>query len=99
MAKKVRFYAGVEIDKDGTRHTWSADAWQRFMNSCKKESQAFEIRGRKIAGQCESCYSPAVFYMHLTKNRELSDWPEAGDASGSVSNLATRRDQTGIISI
>ena len=44
MAKKVRFYAGVEIDKDGTRHTWSADAWQRFMNSCKKESQAFEIR-------------------------------------------------------
>lgn len=69
------------------------------MNSCKAKSQAFEIRGRKIAGKCELCSSPSVYYLHLTKNRELSDWPEAGDESGSVSNLATRRDQTGITSI
>lgn len=43
MAKKVRFYAGVEIDKDGTRHTWSADAWQRFMNSCKKNHKPLKF--------------------------------------------------------
>lgn len=99
MARKVRFYSGVEIDKADERHTWSADAWQKFMHSCMDESQAFEIRGRKIAGKCEPCSSPSVHYLHLTKNRELSDWPEASDTSGSVSNLATRRDQTGIISI
>lgn len=99
MARKVRFYSGVEIDKADERHTWSADAWQEFMHSCMDESQAFEIRGRKIAGKCEQCSSPSVYYLHLTKNRELSDWPEAGDTSGSVSNLATRRAQTGIISI
>lgn len=99
MTRKVRFYSGAEIDKAGERHTWSADAWQEFMDSCMDESQAFEIRGRKIAGKCELCSSPSVYYLHLTKNRELSDWPEAGDTSGSVSNLATRRAQTGIISI
>ena len=99
MARKVRFYTGVEIDKAGKRHTWSANAWQEFMNSCMAESQTFEIRRRKIAGKCELCSSPSVYYLHLTKDRELSDWPEAGDASGSVSNLATRRAQTGIISI
>lgn len=73
MTKKVRFFAGVEIDKDEKRHTWSADAWRRFVDLCAEDSQTFEIRGREITGKSERCFSPAVVYLHLTKNRELLD--------------------------
>lgn len=69
------------------------------MNTCKEESQTFKIQGHKISGKCDSCFAPAVYYLHLTKDRELSDWPEAGDTSGTISNLALKREQTGIISI
>ena len=99
MTKKVRFFAGVEIDKDEKRHTWSADAWQRFVDLCADDSQTFRVRGREITGKSEQCFSPAVTYLHLTKNRELLDWPEVGDIEGTISNLATKREQTGIASI
>lgn len=99
MTKKVRFYTGVEIDNNGNRHSWSNNAWQQLLDKCHEESQTFKIRNREITGKSELCSSPSIQYLHFTKNREISDWPEAGDTSGVVTNLATRREQTGIASI
>lgn len=97
--RNVYFYSGIEHAEDGTIKNWTGKRWSEFLDSLYGHSETIPVRGFDLTGTCDECVRPALRYLHFTRARALSDWPESGDFSGNVENLAQRRRQAGINSI
>ena len=77
---------------------WAGDEWGEFLNGLKPSSQLeCRVRGYALAGTLERFGIHS--FLHFTKERMLSDWPEAVDSQGVVGNLAESRQDIGIASI
>lgn len=100
MGKKrtVYFFTGAEVMGEEEPVVWAGDKWDEFLDDLNASSTLERrVRGYMLAGMVER--SGIHQFLHFTKERMLSDWPEATDSRGVVGNLAENRQDIGIASI
>lgn len=100
MGKKrtVYFFTGAEVMGEEEPVVWDDDNWSGFLSGLSaRPSLERRVRGYMLTGVREQ--SGLHQFLHFTKERMLSDWPEATDSHGVVGNLAENRKDTGIASI
>ncbi|WP_181896819.1 hypothetical protein, partial [Bifidobacterium longum] len=80
MAKKKRvlFFSGGEIDKDGQMHQWTVAKWSQLFTAIQRnapEDNNVTHRGRKYIATPHTSKSGEP-YFRVTVARYKADWPD-----------------------
>lgn len=97
--RTVYFYTGVESDEEEQPHDWNHAKWTEYIRNFGNSAVTLHIKGSNCTGEVKSNAAPAAQFLHLMRERALSDWPEGKDINGTVSNLGANRQTLGISEI